>query len=221
MNLEPLSKDARRLLEEERGQAPSPTTPEALARVWGRVGRTTAAAPVFGAAMGKLLAAVLGVVAGVGGTLVVQRWTAPAVILAPPGVPAAEVSAIAEPPAPVADLPRVPATRQPSPRAASSAKEAPRDASAPGVDQLAAEQALLDVGRAALVQRRGLAALEAVARHRLEHPRGQLIEERDALEVQALWQLGRTEEARAQTAVFRARFPGSIFLPALEILEAP
>ena len=221
MNLEPLSNDARRLLEEERGQAPSPTSPEALARVWGRVGRTTAAAPVFGAATGKLLAALLGVVAGVGGTLLIQRWTAPPVIVAPAPVPAVEVFAIAEPPAPVADLPRGLATRQPSPRPPSSVKEAPRDASAPGVDRLAAEQALLDVGRAALVQRRGLAALEAVARHRLEHPGGQLIEERDALEVQALWQLGRAEEARAQTTAFRARFPGSIFLPALEILEVP
>jgi hypothetical protein len=64
-------------------------------------------------------------------------------------------------------------------------------------------------------------ALEALDAHARDFPAGQMIEEREALIVQALAQSGRTSEARAAAARFRARFPRSVFLPVIEAVVAP
>jgi hypothetical protein len=81
---------------------------------------------------------------------------------------------------------------------------------------LAAESAILDVARAAIARGEPDQALAAIERHASSFPRGVLREEREALAVKALVLAGRGEEARARAAAFRARYPASFFLPALE-----
>jgi len=75
---------------------------------------------------------------------------------------------------------------------------------------------VLDVARAALAAGDGEHALQAVDRHAASFPRGLLTEEREALGIRALESLGRTAEAHARLSRFRARYPESLFLPAIE-----
>lgn len=82
--------------------------------------------------------------------------------------------------------------------------------------QLADERLLLDVARRSLEQQDAVAALDAVARHERRYPNGILAQEREAMAVRALMQLGRTGEARARAERFRVRFPDSMLLPAVE-----
>jgi hypothetical protein len=46
--------------------------------------------------------------------------------------------------------------------------------------------------------------------------RGRLAEEREALRIRALAAAGRSHDARARAAAFRARFPRSLFLPVVD-----
>jgi hypothetical protein len=82
--------------------------------------------------------------------------------------------------------------------------------------QLAAESALLELARTGIAEGQAEHALAAVDRHTASFPQGLLREEREALAVKALVLAGRNDEARARAARFRARYPGSLFLPALE-----
>jgi hypothetical protein len=81
---------------------------------------------------------------------------------------------------------------------------------APGIDTAAAERALIDQARNALVRANPEAALRAVREHEQRFPRGALDEERDGLRVQALAAAGRGDEARARAAEFHRRHPGSL-----------
>jgi hypothetical protein len=83
-------------------------------------------------------------------------------------------------------------------------------------DALAAERALLDRARNALIRGDMGQALKLTAHHAHQFPRGQLAEERDSLAIRALVQEGELDAARARASQFRARYPHSIFLPALE-----
>lgn len=86
----------------------------------------------------------------------------------------------------------------------------------PAKPSLALERQLLDGARAALGQGDGAAALAAVANHEQAFPQGALREERRALQVRALFALGRRDEAREQARAFVAEFPHSFLTPALE-----
>lgn len=72
------------------------------------------------------------------------------------------------------------------------------------------EQELLDDARAGIRQKDFDRALRSLEIHHARYPAGRQAEERDAMEVEALAQAGRPEEARRATAVFHARWPGSI-----------
>jgi hypothetical protein len=122
-----------------------------------------------------------------------------AVASAAPVVSAAPTAAPLTPSA----LPMVVA--QPKPTAKASA-ESPLDA----------ERALLDVARTALGRGDGANALRATEEHARKFPRGILSEEREAMTIQALRLLGRATDADARLEQFRARFPKSMLLPALE-----
>ena len=76
--------------------------------------------------------------------------------------------------------------------------------------ELAAERALIEQARTALARDKSADALAALAEHAREHPRGQLEEEREALQILALTASGRVDEARAGAARFRERFPKSV-----------
>lgn len=97
------------------------------------------------------------------------------------------------------------------------ASVAPRPtAKATAQDRLAAERALLDVARRGLATGEPVKALAAVERHEKEYAQGVLTEEREAIAVKALVAAGRGEDARARGATFRARYPRSIMLNAVQ-----
>ena len=85
-----------------------------------------------------------------------------------------------------------------------------RPRAASGGDALAREQLLLQRARSALLHQDGEAALEGVRLHSRPFPTGALVEEREALRVDALMLLQRTAEARARAADFHRRWPGSL-----------
>ncbi|HEY8038519.1 MAG TPA: hypothetical protein VIF15_01945 [Polyangiaceae bacterium] len=131
------------------------------------------------------------------------------------------------PPAPIVlDAPRVVYVDRPAPSASASpaastpavevARGVPSAASSGTQGGVAAERALLDVARGALEREDGAAALAATREHERRFPAGMLVQEREAMAVRALVMLGRTGEARARAERFRARFPNSVLLPALE-----
>lgn len=234
MDLEPLSPTARQLLDAERASG-TPPAPEQLSRVLERLEQTCSLPPArslgpgpagaiagtsklpFGLAM---LSA--GLIAGSVGTLLLQRLSAepaaqaaaPEVVLPPVAPPRPELTLESRPSAKQAP----PALSPPKPSRSPAGVAGSR---APGAEPLGGEQRLLDIARAALVNRRFEAALDALEKHRLSYPEARLAEEREALTVQALAQLGRSDEARTAAARFRARFPRSIFLPAVDAVAAP
>ncbi|KYF49873.1 hypothetical protein BE08_25650, partial [Sorangium cellulosum] len=53
-------------------------------------------------------------------------------------------------------------------------------------------------------------------RHARSYPRSARAQQRETLVIQALEQIGRRAEAAARAARFRAAFPGSAYLPAIE-----
>ena len=81
---------------------------------------------------------------------------------------------------------------------------------------LARERALLEQARTALSRGQPTVALVALGRHELQFARGQLLEECESLWVQALVAADEPAEARERAERFRARFPRSIFLLAVD-----
>ena len=123
------------------------------------------------------------------------------------GPPSIEASAL--PPAP------------PAPSAPSASSAGPRARPDDTVSDLAREQELVDTARGALARGRAAEALAATERHSARFPNGALAEERDALAVQALALDGRIDEARLRASRFTARYPRSIFRPAVERAATP
>jgi hypothetical protein len=117
-------------------------------------------------------------------------------------------------------LPALPAP--PTASAAPVAAEepiAPRmDASAmPGVPSaepprstLVEERLLLDRARQQLASEEPARALVFLEQHAKRFARGELTEEREAMRINVLVQLGRSEEAKTRGAAFATRFPNSI-----------
>ncbi|HEX9296057.1 MAG TPA: hypothetical protein VF881_09475 [Polyangiaceae bacterium] len=81
---------------------------------------------------------------------------------------------------------------------------------------LKGERTVLDAARAALVRRDTVAALAALRTHERSFPRGQLVEERESMRVQALVLAKDEDAARAAGQRFRRRFAHSVFLPVVE-----
>jgi hypothetical protein len=81
---------------------------------------------------------------------------------------------------------------------------------------LARERAILDVARTAVGRGDAPHALEAVEHHQREFPHGQLVEEREAIAIQALARLARFDEAHARASRFHRRYPHSVLLPVVD-----
>jgi hypothetical protein len=129
-------------------------------------------------------------------------------------VVAAPIAAPAAPsPAPPVAAP-VPAPAQPAPFLTTRVHR-PAHLEPPG-DDLAAERVLLDHARSALSSGDTAGALDALAQHEQRFPKGQLTEEREALRIRALARAGNAAAARTRADQFRARFPHSIFRPAVD-----
>jgi len=71
------------------------------------------------------------------------------------------------------------------------------------------ELRLLEPARRSIARGNFSEALPAILQHQREYPRGQLVEEREALRVRALWGMGARNEAESAAAVFRRRYPHS------------
>jgi hypothetical protein len=230
---ESLGAVARALLDQERAR---PASDEGKDRVFAQLG---ASIELAGAHRGSgvhlrrsfvghaaSIAVALAVGAG-GGYWVGSRSAAPASTTidgaAPPPLRAPSESpaqALSAPPsngplAPTAPPTVVPPSPRPRPSPAPSAL-APRSdlPERPTPDQaLSSERGLLDRGTLALRRGASADALAAVTELRERFPQGQFAEERDALEVLALRQSGRTWEASRAQSDFRRRYPTSALLP--------
>ena len=82
-------------------------------------------------------------------------------------------------------------------------------------DAARAELRLLRQARAAVAREDYASALRPIAEHAHRFKDGRLAEEREALRVKALAGLGRTDDARRAATAFRARFPRSVLLSAV------
>ncbi|GMU60376.1 MAG: hypothetical protein AMXMBFR34_21390 [Myxococcaceae bacterium] len=166
--------------------------------------------------------------AGVAGGVVLGR-TAFAPEVPPKATPVASQPVVAIPPPVTPEQPEVVASPpevkpvSPTPRAQAPKKDASPKAEPTGArdTELSAERALLEVARTALAKGDVPGTLEAVERHAREFPRGRLAEEREVLFIQALAQAGRRDEALARAQRFRAHFPDSLMLPAVDAALAP
>jgi hypothetical protein len=239
-----LPDDVALLLEAERTIPPAP---QGLSgEVWQSLSASLAALPPPGAGpassvgptgtvaagglSGKALVAVVSFALGGATVAVVDRVVAPAELPMPAPV-AAPVRAEAPPlePAPVViapapqevPLPPAPAARpRVSPPPATTVVVTPVPV-APA-DQLADERAVLEVARTALARGRPAEAVDALKRHAERFPTGQLAEERDFLWVQCQASAGELAAARERARAFRAAYPRSMMLPALdEVLSPP
>ncbi len=81
---------------------------------------------------------------------------------------------------------------------------------------LAAERLLIDDARTKLAGGDPAAALSRLQEHARRFPHGKLDEEREALAVEALVQSSQYDAARARAELLRARWPESVFLPAVD-----
>lgn len=130
-----------------------------------------------------------------------------------------EVAPPASASAPIADGGRSAPLPAPSgPPSASTtliAPTAPTASSPSGAGAAESERALLDVARVRYANGELDQALDAVTRAERTWPHGQLEEEREALAVKILVALGRERPARARGERFLARWPHSVFAPAV------
>jgi hypothetical protein len=126
--------------------------------------------------------------------VVTASASAPATPIVVPAVPSAAVSAIV-----------------PSSIPSSAPAPSGGDGSA-----MRAERLLVDEARTAYARGESDVALAALSRHAARYPAGALVEEREALAIRVLVDLGRYEEGRTRGRRFRVRFPKSLMLPAVE-----
>jgi hypothetical protein len=219
--------DEARMLEAVRRDRDAAAPPEAMGRVAARLAMLGAPLPEPSRHAGSLASvstkaaatavALAFATGGAAGALIHARF-APA--------PMTQVVYVDSPVPPQQASPAPKATSEPSgitePRATATAKAPTREApsSLPRLSQLDAERGLLDVARAALVRGDNSAALEALDQHARTFGHALLVEERDALYVQALARAGRYDEARARAEAFRRTAPKSLLLPAVEAATA-
>lgn len=196
------------LLESERGVPPVPTDlrSRAVRRARRAVveGRPVSIVAVRPRRPRWAIAAASVLVVGALATAAIERRPRPApseTVVATPSPPALAASpriAAPEPDLTSFDPPRhLAAARQPH-RALSQEEEYAR------------ELRLLQPAREALAREDFASALAATAAHERRFPRGQLVEEREALRIVALAGARRTAEARAAAAAFHERFPHSL-----------
>jgi hypothetical protein len=107
-------------------------------------------------------------------------------------------------------------------RSASTFVEASSAPPRPSFDTaLAQERSLLQGARVVLLRGQPDAALGLLDEHERSFPKGELVEEREVMRVQALVRARRMTEASALAALFRQRFPQSLSLPIVDAALAP
>jgi hypothetical protein len=204
--LEPLDPELAALIAAEPVQAPPPSVRARAAR---RIADRVALAPPPLGAPALGLAGAAFVAGGVIGAALLATFRP-----APPP-PAAPRIVYVDRPAPSADAPEAPSAVvvDTAPRPIPRASVAPAPSAA---DTLRAERALIDDARARLAAGDATGALARAADHARQFPKAQLEEEREAIAIQALVLASRPDEARARADAFRARWPRSVYLSAVD-----
>lgn len=191
-------------------------------------GVSTAVSATKTAVATKLVTAIalvtLGAASGVGGTVAVMHQTQrrlemrveeleSAARSAPAPVAAVEVSRpeVAVPEAPVARVAAISVPKVSPKTAKTPPSELPEAA-----DSLAAETALIDRARTAMLRGEPESALTALRVHAAEYRTGRLSEERDALLVQVLMLLHRKTEAVEASVRFKSEYPRSLLTQSVE-----
>jgi hypothetical protein len=220
------SPELARLIAAERaaGQLPAP----ARARIWEGIESSLLLPPVSpGPSVGRALrrallsrgavAAVSVALGGVGGMKLqahrdqLSQLAAPVpVTVVAPAAPtpvSPPLTAPAPPPPPTKTVARVrePAPVLPSNKPTTEAQSA-----------LSRERTAIDTARTALARGDAKGALQLLVAHAHDFPAGAFAEEAAALRIQALLRSGAEPEAREAAAEFRAKYPRSLILPALE-----
>ncbi|MBX3225215.1 MAG: hypothetical protein KF795_32160, partial [Labilithrix sp.] len=119
---------------------------------------------------------------------------------------------------PTTRAPKAPPSAQKGPPASSGGAQAPtagREDTGPE-----AEVRLLERAQDAL-RSRPAEALALADDHARRFPQGMLAQEREVIAIEALVKTGRTSDARARAARFKARFPGSSHTRRIDALVAP
>ncbi len=212
----PVSPEVRALLDHEREIPPLPASvrARALARAHAAVvaggsrgAATPAPAPRTRWAAAAAVVCLLSVAVGA------SAYQIRAHLATPPSHPPAASPVPAPPPsvrsAPIAEVEPPAPAQMPGPPALSRA------------DAARAELRLLRQARAAVAREDYAAALPPIAEHARRFKDGRLTEEREALRVKALAGLGRSDDARRAAAAFRARFPRSVLLSAVNQMSPP
>jgi hypothetical protein len=161
------------------------------------------------------------------------RWAAAAAVLCilggAVGAAAYQVRAHLSPPPEVRPIPAPvkTVTAAPAPVPAPIVEEPAPPSSAPAkpalskTDAARQELRLLRLARAAVARDDFAAALPLITEHARRFKDGRLTEEREALRVKALVGLGRSDDARRAAAAFRAHFPRSVLLSAVNKMSPP
>jgi hypothetical protein len=194
----------------------------ASAKVGAGAGAGTAASAAGVAAktgIGLKLAGALVLVGAVGTSAVVVSRTAEQTPQRPVGIVATVApvpSTVSSATSPLSDRPTA---DEPTPApSASAAPPKPSLAPAPSADLgPQAEVRLLERAQDAL-RSRPADALSLADEHARQFPRGMLVQEREVIAIEALMKTGRTNEAKARAARFKARFPGSSHTRRIEAL---
>jgi hypothetical protein len=215
MKIDELSDDARAVLGHEQHRPGA--APGVEARLLARLQASAAAVPsptpstapgiLTGAASKVLVGAALFALGGaVGGAVAWQRSQEVTALKEKVAGLEAELAR-----APIAVLPPEVAVAAPVPPPPAPLKPAPKRVREPLTpDLLSRENALLERARTALLRSDLDQAWTALQAHLTGHPEGRLSEERDALQVQVLVLLGRTDAARAAAQAFKVRYPKSL-----------
>lgn len=182
------------------------------------------------------LAVAMLAVGGLGGAVIHAKLRKPVQTTVYVPVPAAPADPIPRPeivpetPAPeTAPASKTERRREPAPRRAPSPSPSPVPATPPAPPptgeaerqrardrELAAERALIEQARTALARGKAADALAVLARHQRDFARGQLVEERDALEILSLAGTGQTAAARSRADRFRHAYPKSMLLRSID-----
>lgn len=216
LDLEPLPDDVLSAL----GSLPSPTLPPGVAEAV--LAKVKVSAGLTAAAMGSTAAsssASSTVTAAKGGATLLLKVLPIVTLTAGLGLGVAADRFLLRP---TAIVERVVIERVEVPMPEEAPKPAPVVRPAPAVkksvDTLGRERVLLDLARSALSSGDATKALAAARSHETQFPSGQLVEEREALMVQILWNAGRRDDAVRRLHVFSAQFPDSPLRPSLDAM---
>ena len=224
----PVPPELKALFDAERKAGPMPAA--SRQGLWARLeaglpppprgGAPSAGHGVMGSALAKhVITAGISLAIGGAGGMTLQAHLSPQKT---PPVPAL-AAATRAPPAPApAEAAALPAPTPPkTPVATRPQLQAPRSAEPRAEGALDRERILIDTARTALTRGDAPSALELLTRHARDFPAGELVEEAEALRIQALVRMGQMPEARAAADRFRVRYPRSLLLSAIEESVGP